>query len=401
MQFCSFWLPANSTTWLYKMETHIPVEWNAVSISIYDSGSGGTGWIQVDNVSLRVRSGLPRRQTYCAETGSSLTTPYAVSIVSASRNWSTAEVQAIHSGVNEVGSAFFTIGSNPYTPQETFNRVMVNGDAAGSIFFIRMNAGTATTPGNVTITPFTWSAATVTYDNIDLGYCKAFQGSGSTIPTGATIPTPRAVVCNGPLLDRWQNGTFTGEATVHTIVHELGHLFDNRSGTPPPGGGAVQGGVSVELGLNGSAYFLGDCTGQRVIGLVGNSWERGERGWGSGPAKQGNGNPLITDFQQSPVFEVDRGSREIDEAAADMFLNWVYRVNYDLVFPPPRDTCILDPRPTYNHWNGPGFRNASWAGQTAAVPNSTLGNPDAEMPGDRRFFDMHRIIRNLFSNRGW
>ncbi len=182
MQFCSFWLSANPTTQLYKMETHIPVNWNAVSISIYDSDSGGTGWIQVDNVSLRIKPGLPRRTTYCNNTTSTLTNPYKYNIISSGMTWSTAEIQAINSGVNEVGNALFTLGANPYTPQDTFNQVMVNGDIANTILFIRMDSAT----GSVTVTP-PGASGTVTYTGIEQGYCQAFQGSGST-SGGAPIP---------------------------------------------------------------------------------------------------------------------------------------------------------------------------------------------------------------------
>ena len=117
---------------------------------------------------------------------------------------------------------------------------------------------------------------------------------------------PRAIVCNGDLLDRWQNGQYTGMATGHTIVHELGHQFDYRSEA------ATGQNLSTGLGLH-DANDLRDCDGDlnhRRDNSAGERGTRGERGWGSGPAHNNDNGPLITDFSRTPRFSQERIPRK-------------------------------------------------------------------------------------------
>lgn len=199
---------------------------------------------------------------------------------------------------------------------------------------------------------------------------------------------PAAVVCNGDLIDQYSGTTQTLEASQYTIVHELGHVFDYRT----------EYGLSTPI--DGS-FVLEDCTPPpntgTVMGLFQSSWTRGRRGWGTGPAQyynaQGTPVPLVTDFQQN--------SANIPlEAAADSFLNWVYRL--DASGPTAAvDPCTVTPTP----WAGPGFLNAEWSAtphpnfiaDSAGIP----GTPDASLPGDGRHFDIDVRIRAIFSTNGW
>jgi hypothetical protein len=137
-------------------------------------------------------------------------------------------------------------------------------------------------------------------------------------------------------------------------------------------------------------------------------WRRGERGWGSGPGSiysnlnNINGNLILlvfTDFQQnSAPYFADPPRTEIavanEETAADMFLNWIYRM-----------TSIDE-----------GFQNRTWKPSdidpadltqcnrpsgcietNPAQPGITLlGNS-----GDARFAWMNARMFLIFTGRGW
>jgi len=113
-------------------------------------------------------------------------------------------------------------------------------------------------------------------------------------------------------------------------------------------------------------------------------WTRGRRGWG-GPAATG-GTPYCN-FQQNPVLVKDPFppvvatlQYERDEAAADMFLNWVYvRI--------AAQNAIATPTP--GGYSNYGFVNTGWGGVTAC---GTLGTPDpTRMPGTNRTNYMNTI----------
>ncbi|QYO64832.1 hypothetical protein [Leptolyngbya sp. 7M] len=147
---------------------------------------------------------------------------------------------------------------------------------------------------------------------------------------------PRTTVC----------GTIARGFSNYLVVHELGHIFDNQ---------ADQGGnQSITDALAGGMFTIQDqefywvmghhtvvpCGPGRNAAPVG--WSRGERGWGSGPssiyASQGIDErcqnptlPNFTDFQQNPPpHQVASGLTVLEasyqESAADMFLNWTYRI---------------------------------------------------------------------------
>jgi len=127
-----------------------------------------------------------------------------------------------------------------------------------------------------------------------------------------------------------------------------------------------------------------DCVGAGVIGLVvGNGgWTRGNRGWGSGPG--------FSPFQQHLVNENGRTPLEVDEAVADMFLNWVYRKVTDTAW--TGNPCTY---PEMGSWQG--FLNINWLDD----PN---GISDSRLPGNARFGWMENQMATIFSQHaslGW
>jgi len=144
------------------------------------------------------------------------------------------------------------------------------------------------------------------------------------------------------------------------------------------------------------------CAG-RSLGVAFNAstWERGRRGWGTGPqfhTDPNNGNPivrpLISFFQQNP----DNISIE---AAADMFLNWVYRFNAQNG-DSPTNSCGLEDLPHPTNWAGPGFLNQDWttplSGFTTDGAGLVPGSLDFSVPGDARYFYMDNLICGILSN---
>lgn len=293
---------------------------------------------------------------------------YAVNIISdGSRQWSSNEI-------TEIGYAEFAVASalrrrsNVATAMtdpvwDTFNRVLVNGDTLPYILLIRADRPNinSTTPPTIVIT---YNSYTYNYPAFN-GVCTVFQGTGNSVPLPPNPPAPRAVVCNGNFY-----------VNQYTMVHEFGHIFDNRSGS----GGQTS---LQNRALNkriGDCYFGNYPNGDLVMGYAG-IWKRGERGWGSGPAKKLNNTWLITTYQQDPLDTPD-------EAAPDMFLNWVYRSN--TVGGKGKVSCG-----NTGNWAGPGFLNVSWQGQTSNTPKS--GTPQStQLPGDQRHKWMHKEIKDIF-----
>lgn len=168
--------------------------------------------------------------------------------------------------------------------------------------------------------------------------------------------------------------------TQYVAVHELGHVFEGRMGgtqlgatyygllkQPPPTG------VVVDYGNEGTPP--GIVFGNRLdpVNLT-PDWVRGNRGWGS--AALPITSTYFCDFQQDPYSVQDwlvtatpgqpNQIREVDEAAADMFLNWVY-----------------------SKIGSGGFQNTSWIGITSCV----TGTPQpTERPGDTRDNFMNNVV---------
>jgi hypothetical protein len=357
--------------------------------------------------------------------------PYQIEFVrgngSTLLNWTDTEREAIEAGLANTAAALWGVSNNNATLRDwqIFNNVMVEGDLAGRILFVRANTTTALPqqggPEPDVQVQYNWTNSsggivpvTVTYFDINQGGCRTFAGSGGVIPGGQSGPTPRAIVCNGrPTNDPNPNLI----VTEYTVVHELGHIFDNRSQTNS------QPGVSVAMGLTSGGVVIQDCTSAliRVFGeydpLVSQNpdpyWTRGEGGWGSGPsfrrttatpvpppAPTATLLPLLTTYQQNARFDFRaKTNDEIYEAAADMFLNWVYRSNTDANYPPPAFTnACPSPLPTPNPtltWNG--FQNREWRGQISNSP--TVGNLDTGLSGNVRYYWMHSTVLQIFAAR--
>jgi hypothetical protein len=112
------------------------------------------------------------------------------------------------------------------------------------------------------------------------------------------------------------------------------------------------------------------------MGKIGGDWRRGSRGWGSAAAAPGG---YACKFQQDPLRVTDTApenrtpEEEQDEAAADMFLNWVYSK-----VAATRATPI--PTPTARSYNNYGFVDTDWGGVTDCDQG---GTPDPTDQGGK------------------
>jgi len=301
-----------------------------------------------------------------------------------SSNWSVNETGYIQTAVQHVGEAF-QIQLNASSAQEAFNRVMTNGADPQYVYFFKADG----TSGSVTIVyPPELSKQNFAV-NVAVGGCLTVNNNG----------LPRTIVCN------W---AAPAQYPIHAIVHELGHVFTNRSiisstntdestrGLLYAAIGGTYSGVctSAFAPTNNPDPFAGmvfnisrcerinDGQGDVVMGRLQQtgSWVRGERGWGSGPDN------VFTPFQQHPfdVFPNDQPDTQVDETAADMFLNWVYRRRTNN--PPTYQTTVP------NNWEG--FSNEQWV-------NNGAGSNDYDYPGDARFEWMNRVMNQIFALKGW
>jgi hypothetical protein len=139
-------------------------------------------------------------------------------------------------------------------------------------------------------------------------------------------------------------------------------------------------------------------------------WLRGTRGWGSGAPEIGlcgSASQIVpTDFQQNPCEYItwlalisqqyrDRFSgdqnpavTEIEEAGADMFLNWVYRSISQ------NDSTDIDYQ---------GFLNVDWSDCTDAseCADAIAALPNSDGPGDDRWIWMNLGMAEFFVYYGW
>jgi hypothetical protein len=258
--------------------------------------------------------------------------------------WSLAEIQQLCLGVVKTGQALQRQygGSQP---DHTFRRVLI-APGRSQIAFARVLTGQ----------PFC-----VTDNNV-------------------AAPLQSRVTCFGPQPPQSNALQFV----QYTAVHELGHVFVGRTGgfqagstyfgliDVPPLTNAIATGTIV------ADPVLRDNLNQPVMGAFidandNTDWVRGGRGWGS-PASTPPVAPCnfqqnaftVTDVNASP----DDKSRERDEAAADMFLNWVY-------------SEIGEDGFTDNDW-----RNISNC--SATPPPTPTGTPPA--PGAARYNYMETVV---------
>jgi hypothetical protein len=252
---------------------------------------------------------------------------------------------------------------------------------------------TQSTSANITISNYTYffgievgNTVTLTYPNADPGNCLSQREF-----TSLDVRMPAAIICNDHLRDQYDGTIQRLRASQYTIVHEMGHIFDGRTDY----------GLSDPIDV---PFRLEDCASP--AGLImgsGTTWVRGRRGWGTGPQQYLNTSTppapvsLITDFQQNP-------DNTAIEAAADSFLNWVYRTNASNGIP-AIDPCLQTPLPAPQAWGGPGYLNREWA--ATPLPSflaNSIGDPgslDTSLPGDGRYFDFDIRIRQIFTNNSW
>lgn len=134
-------------------------------------------------------------------------------------------------------------------------------------------------------------------------------------------------------------------------------------------------------------------------------WARGERGWGSGP------DTSITQFQQHPpdfpLFQNDDDVTQIDETAADMFLNWVYRINstqaqisHDTIpYSYFEEVQEISPE-TPGMWLG--FLNSSWFQNSAnSLQDCSVDDSICYFSGNARFVWMEIVMRAIKDQMQW
>jgi hypothetical protein len=163
-------------------------------------------------------------------------------------------------------------------------------------------------------------------------------GAGCQTDNNVALPLQATITC----------GTSTN-MTEYTLVHELGHVLVGRTG-----GHAA--GFFVDLNAASVSDSIGVVFGRRKVNNV-DDWTRGQRGWGSAGAPL----PNPCNFQQDPytnnASSIDE--KEIDETAADMFLNWVYK---------------KVARGGFQNIDWSGITNCSGTGTTAGQPGDVRNN---------------------------
>lgn len=179
----------------------------------------------------------------------------------------------------------------------------------------------------------------------------------------------------------------------YTIVHEIGHRFDNQSGTNNVEGlsGRMDDGTVITDCTN---YVPNTSYGLRVMGTLfsdpqPNDWKRGSRGWGTHGSSIFQQNILeIVDSSVSPPNTTDE-TLEVGEAAADMFLNWVYRRLTDGPIQPdgPNEDKRCSTHNEIGIWSG--FRNIK-----------ADGTFDSTLPGNARYWWMEEQLGLIFSEQG-
>ncbi|MCI0709256.1 MAG: hypothetical protein L0154_03755, partial [Chloroflexi bacterium] len=304
-------------------------------------------------------------------------------------DWSQTELDSIAVALNNVALAEAQMLLNVSTQQEAFNRVMADGDIPEYIYFFRANDP----DGIVTVTYLEGGTADTP---VNYGACKTIQGNN--VEPGAR---PRTIICNG-----------TQTVDEFAIVHELGHVFNNRTASTVGDLGDLYDAVertSLEPCRDRvTREPTGVCVldfGEQQLVVMGNVfdsdgnpvWSRGDRGWGSGP------NADITNFQQHPpgLFPNDNLQTQIDEAAADMFLNWTYR-KID-----PNSPITYETAPLPGNWQG--FINASWRPdpqnphyqQNNLCVSELTGCMDGTYPGDARDRWMNELMTTIFAQSQW
>jgi predicted outer membrane repeat protein len=218
------------------------------------------------------------------------------------------------------------------------------------------------------------------------------DANGGAIQNFGTLTVEDNVLIEDNTAGEDGGGIYTYDELIVTDSELSGNVANDD------GGGIRNGSSSVTL----SGVVISDCrldpnnqqlsqrpgVGSRVMGefpsgatqLERNDWLRGQRGWGSSTTGI---------FQQNVVVIVDMNgtadeSKEVDETAADMFLNWVYRrlVGQSQTSNVPDSACT-----------GPAMLG-NWGGFLNADAN---GMYDSSLPGNARYWWMETQLRVLLT----
>lgn len=334
---------------------------------------------------------------------------YGIEIINDGLDWTNTDLNEILLGVGTTGRAFTLIGVIGDNQQQRFRTVMFQGIPADEPDYIWLMRLAATMPEN---SPYQeYYVEENDPENVPGGSGVCFTFQGLNPPAGRK---PRAITCRGSL-----------QITQHTIVHELGHIFDNRStrvtalrerlhdfedyGRDIDLNTVVRD-CGFELDQNGHYVtvppqqvagndypVMGAARGVDNEGNPDGRWGRGRRGWESTPVTYPN--PTPTTFQQHPESYTSDEDRE-GEAAADMFLNWVYRRTSDNTIPTGGANGACYP-PGSSSWTSAEW-NALAPGNWEGFQNvNEYGQPDYRLPGNRRFWWMEEQMNDILTLKGW
>ena len=347
---------------------------------------------------------------------SGLTSAWA-SQASFARAWTLGELQEILIGVEKVADAFHLLTHEITNPQQSYEYNKEEAKAVfrliiGDFFVLRVN--NALNNGVWTYFKVQGDAQNDSCDGTRIASCT------SNIAQAITF-----------------YDTISLGVTQYTMVHELGHRFNVRSDggngrTPNSLYGRMQSetlceGIVTENGNvtdwchpDNSPVVFGKSkvrlrtdndrveatengwSPQLIDGIYyADDWRRGDRGWGSGPGTPANeevnlvitnyqqhsfhiddwGTPITTTYAQTQeeIDDIQLREREVDEASADMFLNWVYKkLNLS-----------------------EGFTNLNWVKELCDSLNKPTPCEDSVyVPGDRRFAWMNVTMKEIFNQSG-
>jgi hypothetical protein len=231
----------------------------------------------------------------------------------------------------------------------------------------------------------------ITKSTTQKGFCEM---SSNVIP-----PT---LICYGTLFQPDPDNPTSRPYTKFVFVHELGHRFDNRSRQNIPDeklslAGWISYPAQEPTNEASRSRVVMDCDKKTLFGLFSSNnikhWTRGTRGWGSTANEK-----EFSDFQQNFVDSIGIAdeSKDVDEAAADMFLNWVYRRLTDIINSPPNwANACAGPIPVANEpWSG--FKNIM--GNKDIAGNNIV---DPTQSGNVRYWWMEQVMRLIFQTKNW
>ncbi|MDX2140947.1 MAG: carbohydrate-binding protein, partial [Chloroflexota bacterium] len=366
-------LSVATTTWIH-VQQNASCDGSTGMHDLYITVSGPTGQnngIEIDWIELQFANGG--------------TTPLSRYGVVTARTWDPNELSQIQLAVEYTAQAFFRHYNDAITAQQTsplavFKRVFYTSNR-NRITFDRLGGSDA--------------------------YCVTNKNSAD--------PDLARITCSGTNL----------ALSAETIVHELGHAFVGRTALGNPSFLArIENPVADPTDTSGQLRDSNNqfVIGRRTVNFNGDpypDWARSQRftipanidnGWGSAAAFPGRCDgraghtfnaaapprfqqnacdiqPWL--YSQAPYNDPNLTriqDVEVEEAAADMFLNWVYR----------RTTAGT----LIGVWQG--FQNRLWENDYNGNPcPASSGCSDPGNSGDARYFHMNRVMRELQLQFGW